>query len=379
MLWLSILVRCLDSQLDDPAKGQLRELLAAPSGPDALYTAGKASAAIIEQVLDELDSKLREKGAPLFVTYDELDALFFTEWATMMRVIQALMGMWAGYYRRWQFIRPKFFVRTDLFTESAQLSTSDIAKMSARRVDLHWSSRNLYGALFHHIMSRDQLLEDYFDAALPTKKFEGLGELPQGVKESDFEPAVKRLCGAYMGASSNKGHTLTWLIRAVRDGANHASPRNLVRLIEHAAIIEQERPRVGTHSQLLHHVSLRKALTRVSEEHVRESMSSEHPWLYGLRERLAASREVPWERGELEQCLGEKWEAPWSANSEGGTRPPASTEAELLDHLLQLGIFRERKVVDRSRRRDRPYLGIDVPDLYLEGLRLIRRGGVARS
>jgi hypothetical protein len=47
---------------------------------------------------------------------------------------------------------------------------------------------------------------------------------------------------------------------------------------------------------------------------------------------------------------------------------PAADSREFIDYLVELGIFRER-----SEER------IDVPDLYLSGLGLIRKGGVKRK
>ena len=49
-------------------------------------------------------------------------------------------------------------------------------------------------------------------------------------------------------------------------------------------------------------------------------------------------------------------------------RPPGRDVAEVLENLVQLGIL--------TRRGDGSY---NVPDLYLHGLGLKRKGGVARS
>lgn len=382
ILWLSVLARSLTDELEPVEQAQLAPILKAEgSDPVHLYDAARERAAVIERTFDALETRLRARDRALFVMYDELDTLFHTQWSAMMKVIQALMAMWGGYYRRWKFIRAKFFLRSDLFEESAQLSTSDVAKMAARRVDLHWGPRELYGALFQHIIHRDTALADYFARSLPTREHSGLGIMPAITRTADAEPAVQRLCGEHMGANSNKGHTVTWLPRSVSDGAGQVSPRNLVTLIEKAALLERQNPRARKHAQLIHHVSLRNALTSVSEEHVRESMKSEYPWLHGLRERLTVNvrtREVPWERRQLQRHLEQRWDEPWSTGTER-TRPPALDAAEFIDRLLRLGILRERKLRSRALGKPSPEIGIDAPDLYLDGLNLVRRGGVARQ
>jgi hypothetical protein len=75
---------------------------------------------------------------------------------------------------------------------------------------------------------------------------------------------------------------------------------------------------------------------------------------------------VPWKRAEIEKMLARNFDANWS---NGGTevRPPGTTPVEVLENLVTLGIIRARG--DSS---------FDVPDLYLSGFDLVRRGGVLR-
>lgn len=372
VLWLGLLVRTVEGELTAEDRQALAPILAA-HGTDAagIHDATEALVDQVERRLDALDARLQHADRYVFVTYDELDTLYYEDWRAMLRCFGALTALWAGFYRRWVRLRAKFFVRTDLFAEQSSLMTSDAAKMAARRVELRWSARQLYGALFKHIIHQDEGLFDYFAPALTLRESKVFGAVPRFEREDDEIPAVKRLCGEWMGANSNKGLTHRWLIGAVSDGLGEASPRNLIQLVEDAASYERQEQRpVNRATQLLHHVSLRNALTGVSEGQVRSAMQSEQPWLYGVQARLdrPEAREVPWTyRADIERYLGLDWETPWSL-SHDRPRPPASNSGELVERLLRLGVFRARK--DDS---------IDVPDLYLEGLRLKRRGGVARQ
>jgi hypothetical protein len=77
--------------------------------------------------------------------------------------------------------------------------------------------------------------------------------------------------------------------------------------------------------------------------------------------------QVPWEsRRMIELALKANWDA-WSAQNPE-QRPPADTPRELVDVLLELGIV-----------RDRGGDKYDVPDLYLHGLGLKRKGGVSKG
>ena len=110
--------------------------------------------------------------------------------------------------------------------------------------------------------------------------------------------------------------------------------------------------------------SLRRAVDEVSKEHVSQSLD-EWPWLGGLMERLRPEREVPWTRRQIEKLLSEKWDDTWGKAD--GVRPPAVSARDLVDYLVEVGVFRTR-----------PDHRVDVTDLFLNGLGLKRRGGVRR-
>lgn len=375
LLWMALLVRVLREEFTPEERSALSPVLDA-QGADAetLYLATARIVGKVELTLDALDDRLLSADRFVFVTYDELDTLYYEHWDEMFRCLAGLTALWAGFFRRWKRLRPKFFVRTDLFAEQAALMNSDAAKMAARRVELRWTSRDLYGALFKQIIASDAALHSYFEPKLPLRKSSVFGEIPAFIRDVDVVPAVRRLCGEWMGANQRKGFTHRWLINAVSDGLGAASPRNLVNLVEKAVVEERTVLRsVNRSKQLLHHVTLRNALAKVSEDHVRVAIGSEQPWLFGVRSRLEriGTREVPWDdRGKLERALGRDWESQWSQDGDGdqAVRPPASEAAELVDRLLALGILRERAGG-----------AIDVPDLYLDGLHLKRKGGVARD
>jgi hypothetical protein len=99
--------------------------------------------------------------------------------------------------------------------------------------------------------------------------------------------------------------------------------------------------------------------------HLDEAREAE--WLAGLGARLKRDRKVPWEKRELLKLVGYRFDDNWGASSEE-IRPPGLSPEEVVESLVELGVLRARA--------DGSY---DVPDLYLAGLGLVRRGGVASS
>jgi hypothetical protein len=169
-----------------------------------------------------------------------------------------------------------------------------------------------------------------------------------------------------MGPNPKKGEAFTWILDHLRDGNDRVLPRTLILLIENAAERELSDMRAKG-ARLLHHVSLRNALDRVSEQYVQHAETHEFRWIPGLKGRLSRDRFVPWTRKELERLLARDFDGSWSSGL-SDVRPPGTNHVEVLENLVVLGIIRARS--------DGSY---DVPDIYLSGLGLSRRGGVAKE
>jgi len=366
-LWWAYLLRSVGESLDDDAKERLTALLSAPGGDvDACHAAFRSAGNETLLALDRLDQRLRDEDQWLFVAYDELDTVVISDAEALRRVIRGLVGFWVTYSRRWHRLRGKIFLRTDFYRRFGNVAGADLAKLAANRVELTWSDRNLYALLVKQFANADRDLLKYaqkgrvaFQEEDPT-----FGHIPVARGKDFAHPFIVRLVGEHMGESAKKGKCYTWILEHLRDGNRKIAPRTLVQLIETAAQYEREQPRASG-IQLLHPTSLRVALDKVSEDHV-DGAKAELPWLEGLKVRLQDKREVPWDRRELERLLRKNFDGSWCESGDD-CRPPVEDPHELLDLLMELGILRER-----TGKK------VDVPDLYLKGLNLLRRGGVRR-
>ena len=361
-LWLAYLVRLLRDELNAPDL----EAIFAPSGAefDRIMDALENQWSAVIKALDALDDRLRAEGRWLFVSYDELDTLGGTDWALMVDLIRGLLTFWTEYMRRWQRLQPKIFLRTDLFA-NARVFAADFAKLAANRLELTWSDRNLYAMLIKRMANTSEDWLAYCQAAgLRFEHDDQLGWIPYLPNLDAARPLIERITGPFMGGNIKKGRTFFWVLDHLRDGRGQITPRNLVSLWGYAAAQELDAARAsGPH--ILHPTSLRRALDQVSDEHLRTLKSREMPWLAELAERLAGC-EVPMTRQEWEALLARDWPS-WCERAEPGHRPPRQTPAELLDFLIDLGVCRQR-----------PDGRVDVPDLFLGGLGIKRRGGVKR-
>ncbi len=369
-IWGAYLLRSVARHLTINEKERTGDILAAQAvDACAVLAAHRGAGVAVTAALDALDERLATEGRWIFIAYDELDTIVLDDWETMGLAIRGLVSFWASYARRWKRLRPKIFLRSDFYKHHRDVAGADVAKLAGNRIELQWSDKNLYGALLKHVLNTEEPtgerpLEAYFAKFVPTTTDPVLGTIPILVKAADAKPFVDRLVSEYMGANKGKGRSFRWILDHLRDGNGHAMPRSLVWLVEFAADIERAQPRAsGAH--LLHHVSVRNALDAVSNDYVLQAKTHELRWLEGLGTRLQRDPQVPWKRRELVKLLGADFEGAWSAN---GARPPGSDATELLENLVELGVL-------RTRAHDL----FDVPDLYLQGLGLRRKGGVAKN
>ena len=370
-LWYAYAVRCLAKYFSDGERERLAPLLEPPGAdPGPIMEAFAALGQKPLLALDRLDAELERRNKWLFLGYDELDTLGSFDWRGGLRATGGLLRFWSAYARRWRRLRAKIFLRTDLFRHYPGPAGADFAKLAATRLELEWTDRNLWALLVKRLANaveagRDEAIQCFREAAGPKIDFqerEPFGAIPKLRSAEDAWPLIERLAGRYMGANPRKGLTRRWLLDHLRDGHGKVSPRNLVRLVECAAASEQENS-VAAKSALLAPVSLRRALARVSGDHVANA-EREWPWLKGLRGRLEGEL-LPAERRALARRLRDDWEQSWEENAKEPVRPPGEDAQELIDYLCEIGVLRPR----RDGR-------LDAPDIYRLGLGLLRKGGV---
>ncbi|MHB1774304.1 MAG: hypothetical protein ACYCST_21760 [Acidimicrobiales bacterium] len=361
-LWLAYLIRTLK---DDLPPDTLTALLS-PQGGDVaqVLAAYRKNVTPALLALDALDARLAEERRFVFVGYDELDTLARNDPETTQLIVRGLVALWAGHSRRWQRLRGKIFLRTDLYERARTAGGADFAKLAANRVEITWSDLNLLGMLVRRLVNSGDALRQYCTTKVEIEDSGELGLFPTIRKADDARTLIERMVGVYMGAGIKKGLAFRWVLDHVRDGRGQALPRPLVCLLEAAADIQKQQNTHPRWPRILEPRALRRALDKVSEEHVGSALD-EWPWLASLKDRLKSLREVPWERREIDRYLDRSFGEPWG---DGAVRPPADSGRDLVDYLVEVGVF-------RARADGR----IDAPDLFLAGLDLKRKGGVRRK
>jgi hypothetical protein len=362
--WLAALVRSLQDRLNP---GQCQELLAfrgAQLSEWLRYTSENWETMV--DALDVLDERLFGERETALIVYDELDTLIDDDPERSGHALTGLIAFWARFHRRWKALRPKLFLRTDLYRRFSTEGGADLAKLAANRVEIRWSDLALHGVLFKQILNLGNPEWGKFLGLKNVTVDKRFGTLLNIKSIRDVKPAYLALVGEYMGDGPRKGWTHRWPIEHVRDGLNGAHPRALVELFRKAADsqlksgklperITPSKPGSSAIQTLLQPLHLRRALSEVSRTHV-DSVSDVWSWMKDFK-KLTNGRQTPadaeiW-RGWIQHDI-KKW--------------PIHNSGKFLEELLAIGVLRIR-----SDGR------IDASDLYLDGLGLKRRGGVQRK
>jgi len=315
----------------------------------------------VEAALNQLDQTLANQRHFLFVTYDDLDVMAL-EWPEKRALIQSLLRFWSSQWRRWRGLRPKIFLRLDLFTLEF-LQFPDALKLGSHKMELYWRSVDLYQLAFKAWANRNAASLDYLtQAALSMVEDELLGWTYSEPRpsESALRAVVHQMMGQFMGGGLIKGRTFEWIPSQLRDTNRKMVPRSYLNLLAQAAKDELENARAKDNF-LLSPLSIARSIEPVSEYRIRE-LAEEYPWLETLRP-IFNDLDIPITRKKFTNLLkGIDWQ-----KEEASRRPSRQTPSEIVDDLLKIGVLR----LTSDRR-------IHVPDIYLYGFKMKRRGGIRR-
>ncbi len=325
--------------------------------PQQLAEAGAQHLSALSTWMDMVERELAE---PVVITYDSLDRIGSSS-ATRQRMTASLLAMWLSLADRYRRIRPKIFVREDLF--QASLSTfPDASKLDARSVSLEWRVEDLYRVLIKHMANISDRLKDWVAGStrgIPLKYEGALGWMPPNALPETGTASQKgfvdHLAGEQMGSGDKKGLTYRWIPNRLQDAHARAVPRSVLSLVRNAANFALTKGPGAQSLRLLTPVELQGALENTSKRRVNE-LKEEFPVVARLEHLHGKTVMLPRKVAIDALSRGS------AENDEHGT-----DGEQVLQSLIELGVMSER---EDGR--------IDVPDIYRYGFGILRKGGVKR-
>lgn len=316
----------------------------------------QAATPALTQWLDRLDAGLEN---PLCVTYDHLDKIAIYEPELRQRYVEGLLALWSALELRYRKLRPKIFLREDIFQTSLG-SFADSSKLRARSVSLDWDKEGLFRVLIRHAASLHEGLRGWIERGargIPLRDDPVLGPMPPplpGTGAVSQQSFVEHLAGPLMGDGTKKGYTYRWIPNRLQDANERVFPRTLLSLIAHAAEHALRTETLVPHEQLLAPADLIAGLRGASLDRISD-LEEEHKFIARLRH--LEERTMLMDRYDVEAALSQPDASPDGQETDG---------KKIVDELVRIGVL-------SVHPRDR----IDVPDLYRYGLQIKRKGGVA--
>ncbi|MDC0670547.1 P-loop ATPase, Sll1717 family [Nannocystis radixulma] len=309
-----------------------------------------------------LGDRAKFQGKELWLLYDGLDAHLTTDIERRSALLSALVDLWWGFRPKRMPLRARIFLRDDLWENEVRLVDKAKLLLHTHRAQVQWSSEDLYRILIKRLLNSESfetLLRSnnlWRDTLKPQPGLELLGRVPPDDAEW-LKSVILALVGEYMGATKKKGVTYNWLITHLSDARGQARPRMLLALFSIAAKAQgtDETGRAPLSPEKLR-LALRGEVSKIAVEELREEFGAE--WTLN---------------GHWVPDKFKEHETLWPVNYAGLVRSlvkhleaDKSEVTELLRKMETSGLLERRS----AKAHDR----VQVPDIYLYGLGLTRKG-----
>jgi len=288
---------------------------------------------------------LQENSQRVWLLYDELDAGFGspqTDYLCRKRALEALLAWWLESGTSLKSIVPKIFLREDIWH---QLNFTNKGHYTGRSLQLRWDEADLWRLVLRQSLTSSETLSKYLEQKLGVTV-----DRLNTIELEQLRTSLYPLWGERMGRTK-KAYTYNWVRTRIADGQKNCFPRSLVLLLQKAVEAEKNFPTEYSSEIVLRPKALIEALPYVSEQRVDE-VRDEYPELKDYLKKLGS------ERSPIDETqLFEIWEV------------KDTQLAELIREMVDAGILTER-----SRPQDPPPRLYAVAELYLYGLKMVRKG-----
>ena len=294
----------------------------------------------VDRAWQALDNSLAKEGRSITLYFDGLDTVTKGDLDARDRALRGLFSAWQFGLSKLDRVSTKVFVRTDLWE---QLSFPEKSHLRARTMRLVWRQPELWRLVLKRVLHAPTFVQIAAARDLPA--------LSAALAETTSMEAAHAYLDVLFEAriwTGKNSLARNWILRRLQDANSVIFPRDLLCLLQQAAIEEvgriQEHARVAK-GAVLSRESLQRALIPTSQQRV-DAVREEYPELAAL---LASLNGVN-ANGQLEELKKQV------------DRVPSQLVENTIEALRGAGV-----------------LGVDgdeykVPALYHYGLNMIRPG-----
>ncbi|WP_430638962.1 P-loop ATPase, Sll1717 family [Haloferax volcanii] len=295
-----------------------------------------------ELLLENEQSLLSEKDEVVWLLLDRIDELESKDPEKRKELLEALFRTQLTFLGRFDNIRLKIFLRTDIWSELNFVNKSHI---SDKRIELRWDDTQLLKMINKRMLQSDSIkeyVEESTGLEIDVDNIESIDkESQKDIFYAVFEDTV------YPG--EREAELFDWMTTRIKDGHGGKYPRELISFCN-AAVREELRRDEHPESRLINGYSVRDAYDTVSNQRV-NTFLSEFPDLKEHFDKFDTKKTAEYSFDDLYTMFDGLQPSPKNA----------------VDRMVDIGFLR----TDRDGDGNRIY---EVPRLYREGIGLVIRG-----
>lgn len=295
-----------------------------------------------EILLKNEQSLLSENDETVWLLLDRIDELESKNPEKRKELLEALFRTQLTFLGRFDNIRLKIFLRTDIWSELNFVNKSHV---SDKRIELRWNDSQLLKMINKRMLQSD-LIKEYVEGTIDTGiNIEDIESFDTGSQKDIFYSVFEDT--VYPG--EREAELFDWMTTRIKDGHGGKYPRELISFCN-AAVREEMGRDEHPEDRLINGYSVRDAYETVSNQRV-NTFLSEFPDLEEHFDKFDTKKTAEYSYDDLYTMF------------EGLDPSPKNA----VDRMVDIGFLR----TDRDDEGDRVY---EIPRLYREGIGLVIRG-----
>ncbi len=318
----------------------------------------------VDQFLNELENKQHyPEIEQIYLVYDYLDRMVGGDLSIRSQYVSGLIEFWQSRIQDQKNKRllAKVFLREDIYNQEVDVEDKSKIREGVSLYKIRWDGENTYRLFFKVAYEcLRPYLEKNFPDIVQRVEQSSVGIIPPQEKKY-IRPIIESLIGEYMGATPKKGYTFNWISKHLLDSQSQVAPRWIIALFAEAAKLALD----DNSSKPI-----------IPQKMIREALQSKVSQIAVDDFKLEYKQELRTKKGTF---------LPDSFKSRFKTFPQsqekmltfiesrADTKNTTPDHILsrmeEIGLLEKREPTKRYSE-----VRYQIPDIYLYGLGLSRRG-----